>query len=73
MPRPVHPRPSPAFVAAAIVLLTLGLWNADIARNEKGFYAMAFALALFGSIVVQKYVRDLGEADALAPARAAEH
>lgn len=43
---------------AAMVLLTIGLWNADLARSEKGFYAMAFALSLFSAIAVQKNTRD---------------
>ena len=38
----------------SIVLLTIGLWNADIAKSEKGFYAMAFVLSLFAAIAVQK-------------------
>lgn len=43
---------------AAMVLLTIGLWNADLARSEKGFYAMAFSLSLFSAIAVQKNTRD---------------
>ena len=43
----------------SIVLLTIGLWNADIAKSEKGFYAMAFVLSLFAAIAVQKNTRDL--------------
>lgn len=43
---------------AAMVLLTIGLWNADLARSEKGFYAMAFCLSLFSAIAVQKNTRD---------------
>lgn len=43
---------------AAMILLTIGLWNADLARSEKGFYAMAFALSLFSAIAVQKNTRD---------------
>ena len=42
----------------SIVLLTVGLWNATILPSEKGFYAFAFLLALFGSIAVQKNTRD---------------
>lgn len=45
-------------VAAALSLLTIGLWNADLLLSEKGFYGMAFVLALFGAITVQKNVRD---------------
>jgi uncharacterized membrane protein YiaA len=43
----------------AILLLTIGLWNATLAPSEKGFYAMSFLLALFGSVAVQKNIRDL--------------
>lgn len=42
----------------AIVLLTVGLWNAALLPSEKGFYAFSFLLALFGAIAVQKNVRD---------------
>ncbi|GAB3948204.1 inner membrane protein YiaA [Spirosoma harenae] len=42
----------------AIVLLTVGLWNATLLPSEKGFYAFAFLLALFGAIAVQKNTRD---------------
>lgn len=43
---------------AAMILLTIGLWNANLARSEKGFYAMAFCLSLFSAIAVQKNTRD---------------
>jgi uncharacterized membrane protein YiaA len=43
---------------AAMILLTIGLWNAGIARREKGFYAMAFCLSMFSAIAVQKNTRD---------------
>jgi len=43
----------------AIVLLTVGLWNADLERSEKGFYAMSFLLSLFAAIAVQKNTRDM--------------
>lgn len=42
----------------AIVLLTVGLWNAKLAKSEKGFYAMSFVLSLFSAIAVQKNTRD---------------
>ncbi|HCW07124.1 MAG TPA: hypothetical protein DGG95_07150 [Cytophagales bacterium] len=42
----------------AITLLIIGLWNANLLRSEKGFYAMSFALSLFGAIAVQKNTRD---------------
>jgi uncharacterized membrane protein YiaA len=43
----------------SIVLLTVGLWNAEITKSEKGFYAMAFVLSLFAAIAVQKNTRDM--------------
>lgn len=46
-------------VIAALTLLLIGLWNASLALSEKGFYAMAYLLALFGAVAVQKNVRDL--------------
>lgn len=43
----------------SIVLLIIGLWNADtLLPSEKGFYAFSFILALFGAIAVQKNTRD---------------
>ena len=42
----------------AVGLLGVGLFNATLQLSEKGFYAMAFALALFGAIAVQKNTRD---------------
>jgi uncharacterized membrane protein YiaA len=43
----------------AIGLLVVGLWNATMLASEKGFYAFAFLLALFGAITVQKNTRDM--------------
>ena len=43
----------------ALLLLTVGLWNATLPSSEKGFYAMAYLLSLFGSVAVQKNVRDI--------------
>lgn len=43
----------------SIVLLTVGLWNADLQKSEKGFYAMSFLLSMFAAIAVQKNTRDL--------------
>ncbi|QBG89600.1 inner membrane protein YiaA [Xanthomonas oryzae] len=42
----------------ALVLLTIGLINATLLLSEKGFYAMAYALSLFGAVAVQKDTRD---------------
>lgn len=44
---------------ASLLLLLVGLWNATLVLSEKGFYGMAFALALFGAVAVQKNTRDL--------------
>ncbi|MCR9173686.1 MAG: inner membrane protein YiaA [bacterium] len=43
----------------SIILLVVGLRNADIELSEKGFYGMSFTLALFAAIAVQKNTRDL--------------
>ena len=43
----------------SIVLLTVGLWNAELQKSEKGFYAMSFLLSIFAAIAVQKNTRDL--------------
>ncbi|MCD2423001.1 YiaA/YiaB family protein [Niabella pedocola] len=42
----------------SIVLLAVGLWNATLAKSEKGFYAMSFTLSIFAAIAVQKNTRD---------------
>jgi uncharacterized membrane protein YiaA len=42
----------------SMILLTVGLWNAELLRSEKGFYAMSFTLSLFAAIAVQKNTRD---------------
>lgn len=43
----------------SIVLLTVGLWNAELQRSEKGFYAMSFVLSMFSAIAIQKNTRDI--------------
>ena len=45
--------------SAAIILLVIGLWNADLLLSEKGFYAMSFLLSIFSAIAVQKNTRDI--------------
>ena len=42
----------------SIILLVVGLRNADMWLSEKGFYGMSFTLALFAAIAVQKNTRD---------------
>ncbi|RZK20530.1 MAG: hypothetical protein EOO56_12595 [Hymenobacter sp.] len=51
-----------------IGLLLVGLWHATLTLSEKGFYGMAFLLALFGAIAVQKNTRDTGIAPRVAAA-----
>jgi uncharacterized membrane protein YiaA len=48
---------------ASIVLLVIGLWNADLELSEKGFYGMSFTLSLFSAIAVQKNTRDVAYID----------
>ncbi len=43
----------------SILLLSVGLWNAEMPATEKGFYAIAFMMSLFASIAVQKNTRDM--------------
>jgi len=51
--------------ASAIVLLVVGLLNAELLLSEKGFFGMAFILSLFAAITVQKNVRDSQTTDEL--------
>jgi uncharacterized membrane protein YiaA len=46
-----------------IILLTIGLWNADLLPSEKGFYAFSYLLSLFAAVAVQKNVRDIEAAE----------
>lgn len=43
---------------ASILLLVIGLWNAELFLSEKGFYGMSYTLSLFAAITVQKNIRD---------------
>jgi len=47
----------------SVVLLIVGLWNADLERSEKGFYAVSFFLSIYSAIAVQKNVRDVAYID----------
>ena len=58
-------QPSAAFIAASWVALLIGitafligLWNADMELNEKGYYFTVLMFGLFAAISVQKAVRD---------------
>ncbi len=44
---------------ASIVLLVIGLWNADLWLSEKGFYGISFTMSMFAAIAVQKNTRDI--------------
>ena len=44
---------------ASVLLLIIGLWNADLYLSEKGFYGMSFTLSIFAAIAVQKNIRDV--------------
>lgn len=46
-------------VGLVLVLLGVGLWNAELTTPEKGFYAMSFVLSLFAAVTIQKNVRDV--------------
>ncbi|QDV39041.1 inner membrane protein YiaA [Tautonia plasticadhaerens] len=48
-----------ASLGLSILLLAVGLWNAELLLSEKGFYAMSFVLSLFAAVAVQKNVRDV--------------
>ncbi|MEM7162189.1 MAG: inner membrane protein YiaA [Bacteroidota bacterium] len=40
------------------ILLTAGLIQIELLPSEKGFYAFAFVLSLFGAVAIQKNTRD---------------
>lgn len=49
-------------LGVAVVLMSVGLWNATLMPSEKGYYFMAFTLSLFAVITIQKNIRDLQSA-----------
>jgi uncharacterized membrane protein YiaA len=58
-------QPSGAFIAASwsslligFTAFIIGLWNADMQLNEKGYYFTVLMFGLFSAISVQKAVRD---------------
>jgi uncharacterized membrane protein YiaA len=57
----------------SILLLAVGLWNADLSPSEKGFYAMSYLLSLFAAVAVQKNVRDMALFEPEATASDTEH
>lgn len=64
MKQQVH-KPSPAFIAASWAALLLGaaaylvgLFNAEMVLNEKGYYLTLLLFGLFAAVSLQKSVRD---------------
>ena len=62
---PKTQQPSAAFIAASwaalfigVIAFLIGLWNAEMELNEKGYYFTVLMFGLFSSISVQKAVRD---------------
>lgn len=60
-------RPTAAFVGASWGALLIGssayligLWNARMQLNEKGYYLTLLLFGLFAAVSLQKNVRDLG-------------
>jgi uncharacterized membrane protein YiaA len=58
-------QPSAAFIGASwlafftgTIAFIIGLWNADMQLNEKGYYFTVLLFGLFAAISVQKAVRD---------------
>lgn len=61
----MNQQPSGAFVAAAwaalftgLLAFNIGLWNAQMPLNEKGYYFTVLMYGLFSAVSVQKGVRD---------------
>lgn len=61
-------KPSAAFLGASWAALIvgmaaylIGLWNASMQLNEKGYYFIVLMYALFAAVSVQKSVRDKAE------------
>jgi len=46
-------------LAIALLMLSIGLFNASFELAVKGFYGMAYLLSLFSVVTVQKNVRDI--------------
>jgi len=61
-------RPTAAFVGASwgalfigAIAFLIGLWNAQMALNEKGYYLTLLLYGLFAAVSLQKSVRDRSE------------
>ena len=58
-------KPTSAFIAASWVALIagaaaymIGLWNAEMLLNEKGYYLILILYGLFAAVSLQKIIRD---------------
>lgn len=65
MNKPLPQRPTATFVGASWAALLagactylIGLWNASMQLNEKGYYFTIMAYGLFAAVSLQKSVRD---------------
>lgn len=48
-------------LAIGVLGYLLGLWNATLELNEKGYYFAVFLLAMFSAVTLQKTIRDKEE------------
>lgn len=62
---PYRKRNTPAFTflayftfAVGVALFAIGLYNADMELNEKGYYIAVMLLVAVGAILTQKVTRD---------------
>jgi uncharacterized membrane protein YiaA len=67
-------KPSVAFIGASWAALLIGmatyfigLWNAEMMPNEKGYYFIVLMYGLFAAVSVQKSVRDKAEGIPVTP------
>jgi uncharacterized membrane protein YiaA len=65
MSTPLPQRPTGAFIGASwlalligAVVYLMGLWNANMQLNEKGYYFTILMYGLFAAVSLQKSVRD---------------
>ena len=61
-------QPTGAYVGASyaalgvgIIAYLIGLWNAEMQLNEKGYYFTVLLMGLYAAVSVQKAVRDAAE------------
>ena len=64
----MNSKPTAAFVGisylvlgAGVITYCIGLWNAGMQLNEKGYYFTVLMFGLFSAVSVQKSVRDRSE------------